>query len=86
MRLLDDLIGKEIIDTEAKIVGKIKDIEIDASNNKIESIISIEKIDKIIGHETKESIIPFEMIQKIGDKVILKDENSLDSLLYSYEI
>lgn len=83
MRLLDDLIGKEILDNEANIIGKVKDIEINAANSKIESIISVEEIKKTFGHETKETKIPFEMVQSIGDKIILKRENDIESLLYS---
>ena len=69
MHLLNDLIGKEVLDHTALVIGKVKDVEIDTSSNKIESII-ISKGG--IGISKAESLVPFEMINRIGDKVILK--------------
>lgn len=74
MRLLDDIIGKEILDSSGNIIGKVKDIEIDTSKNKISSIITTkEKSKKRFGTSSEEEKIPFEMISHIGDKIILKD-------------
>ncbi|RAP45147.1 MAG: photosystem reaction center subunit H [Methanosphaera sp. rholeuAM6] len=74
MRLLDDIIGKEIIDSSANILGKVKDIEIDTSINKINFIIVTKgKSNKKFGSSEEEKI-PFEMINQIGDKIILKDD------------
>lgn len=78
MRLLDDIIGKEILDSSANIIGKVKDIEIDTSSNKIEFIIVTKGgFSKKIG-TSKEEKIPFEIISRIGDKIILENESNLN--------
>ncbi len=75
MRLLDDVIGKEILDSSANIVGKVKDIEIDNSLNRIESLIIIKKgFSKKIMSSNAEEKIPFENIDHVGDKIILKQD------------
>lgn len=75
MRLLDDIIGKEILDSSGNIVGKVKDIDFDTSSNKINSmIITKTGSRKKIMSSDNEEIIPFEMIDHIGDKIILKQE------------
>ena len=84
MRLLDDIVGKEIIDGNASVVGKVKDMEIDTSSYTLESIIvtkggsnkSFFKTEK-----TEEEKIPFEAVTKIGDKILLKDDEIIDTLL-----
>lgn len=86
MRLIDDIINKEVLDTQANILGKVKDIEIDASTKKIESVIIIkeEKKDGLFnrGNKTSEEIIPFEEVGSVGDKIILKE--SLNEILNMY--
>lgn len=73
MRLLDDIVGKEVLDNKASVMGKVKDIEIDTASNKIESIIvSKGGIGESIGISKNEILVPFEMINRIGDKIILK--------------
>ncbi|WP_455644961.1 PRC-barrel domain-containing protein [Methanosphaera sp.] len=75
MRLLNELIGKEVLDNSASIMGKIKDVELDTSTNRLEALI-VKKggISESIGISKNEIIIPFEMINRIGDKIILKQE------------
>jgi len=60
-----ELFGKEVIDVNAKVVGKITDMEIDISKASIRSILVK------VGFTKKLSILPGD-IDKIGDKVILK--------------
>lgn len=79
MRLLDDIIGKEILDSDAKIIGKVKDIEIDSSSKIIESIIVSKNVQKSgfgkrLGNREEEDNIPIEMVSRIGDKILLKKD------------
>ncbi len=60
-----DLFGKEVIDVDAKVVGKIVDMEIDVSKAFIRSILVKSGLTKTL------SILPQD-IDKIGDKVVLK--------------
>jgi sporulation protein YlmC with PRC-barrel domain len=60
-----ELFGKEVIDVNARVVGKIVDMEIDISKGSIRSLLVKS------GFTKKVSIVPGD-IEKIGDKVILK--------------
>lgn len=60
-----ELFGKEVIDVDAKVVGKIVDMELDVSKTSIRSILVKSGLGK------KLSIVPHD-IEKIGDKVVLK--------------
>jgi sporulation protein YlmC with PRC-barrel domain len=61
-----ELFGKEVIDVNAKVVGKIADMEIDIKKGSILRILVKP------GFLTKKiSILPAD-IEKIGDKVTLK--------------
>jgi len=60
-----ELFGKEVIDADAKVVGKIADVELDISKAAIRSILVKSGLTK------KLSILP-EDIDKIGDKVVLR--------------
>jgi sporulation protein YlmC with PRC-barrel domain len=60
-----ELFGKEVIDVNARVVGKIVDMEIDISKGSIRSIIVKS------GFTKKVTIAPGD-IDKIGDKVVLK--------------
>jgi sporulation protein YlmC with PRC-barrel domain len=60
-----ELFGKEVIDVDAKVVGKIVDMEIDIRRASMPRILVKSGLTKKI------SILPGD-IDKIGDKVILK--------------
>ena len=55
-------------------MGKVVDVEVDLEDNFIESIIvSKGGIQESLNISKSELVIPFDMISKIGDKIILKD-------------
>ena len=60
-----ELFGKEVIDANAKVVGKIKDMEIDISTASIRSIL-------VKSGLTKQVAIAPGDIEKIGDKVVIR--------------
>lgn len=60
-----ELFGKEIIDFNAKVVGKVADIDLDISKAKVLRILVKS------GFTKKFSILPAD-VDKIGDKVVLK--------------
>ncbi len=84
MRLLNDIIGKEIVDGSGNVIGKVKDIEIDPSSKILDSIIitKSESRKKLMSTNEEEKI-PFEMINRIGDKIMLKKDlkDSLDNII-----
>lgn len=73
MRIVEEIIGKEVLDSSAAIIGKVKDVEMDTDTTKIEAIVlSKGGISEGLGLSKGETIVPFDMVKKIGDKVLLK--------------
>lgn len=74
MRIVKELIGKEVLGNDVISMGKVVDVEVDLEKNFIESIIvSKGGIQESLNISKSELVIPFDMISKIGDKIILKD-------------
>jgi sporulation protein YlmC with PRC-barrel domain len=75
MRIIEEIIGKEVLDNSAMIIGRIKDVEVDAETNKMEAfIISKGGISESLGLSGNEIVIPFTRVKQIGDKILLEDE------------
>ncbi len=62
---IKELIGKEVIDAEAKVLGIVKDVEVDVKKWIINSII-------VKTGFVRKSVIRIDDIDKVGDKVVLK--------------
>ncbi len=60
-----ELIGKEVIDSEARAIGNVKDVEIDLKKWMVSAIIVR------TGFIRKKTILTAD-IDKVGDKVVLK--------------
>ena len=60
-----DLIGRQVIDAEARVAGRIVDVELDISSASIVALI-------VKSGWTKRHKIPPQEIEKVGDKIILK--------------
>ncbi|MBQ2962301.1 PRC-barrel domain-containing protein [Methanobrevibacter sp.] len=74
MRIVKELVGKEVLGNDVMSMGKVVDVDIDLEDNNIESIIvSKGGIQETLNISNSELVIPFDMISKIGDKIILKD-------------
>ncbi|HSO25729.1 MAG TPA: PRC-barrel domain-containing protein [Methanobacteriaceae archaeon] len=73
MRIVEEIIGKEVLDSSAAIIGKVKDVDMDPVTTKIEALVlSKGGISEGLGLSKGETIVPFDMVKKIGDKVLLK--------------
>lgn len=74
MRVTEDIIGKEVLDSSATIIGKVKDVEVNLGTRKMEAIV-IGKggISESIGISKEENVIPIDMVKQIGDKILLKE-------------
>ncbi|KZX16355.1 PRC-barrel domain protein [Methanobrevibacter cuticularis] len=77
MKIVKDLVGKEVVNTEASIIGKIADVEFDDDTKEIESLI-LKKggLSETLNISKSEDVIPYDRIRSIGDKVLLKDSFS----------
>ncbi len=74
MRILKELVGKEVLGNDVMIMGKVVDVDFDFDEEKVESIIvSKGGIQETLNISKSELVIPLDMVHKIGDKIILKD-------------
>lgn len=69
---INEIKGKEVIDDNGNKIGEVSDIELDLRNRRIEGIVYREgSISSKVGMG-KEQTIPCDMVDKIGDKVLLR--------------
>ena len=74
---MEEIIGKELLDSSANIIGRVKDIEVNASTNEIEElIVSKGGISESLGLSGNEILIPIGRVKEIGDKILL--ENNME--------
>ncbi|MGB7968101.1 MAG: PRC-barrel domain-containing protein [Methanobacterium sp.] len=72
MKIDSELVGKEVIDASGDQIGVVKDVEWDFDSKRVESIELDEgSISSKIGLVDKK-IIPIDMVNEIGDKVLIK--------------
>ncbi len=73
MRIVEEMIGKEVVDSSAAVIGRVRDVEINLETQKIEALV-IRKggISESLGLSKGEILVPYEMVKKIGDKILLK--------------
>jgi len=79
MKVIGDLIGKEVVNTDAVLVGKVANVEFDSETREIEALI-LKKggLSETLNISKSEDIVPYDMISKIGDKILLRDTFELD--------
>ena len=66
---IKDLLGMQVLDIDAKDIGKVADVDFDANSGQISKIaVSLKK--NILSHD--EVLVHFENIKSIGDYVLLK--------------
>jgi sporulation protein YlmC with PRC-barrel domain len=72
-----EIFGKDVFTEKGFYCGRISDLEFDLSKFKVKSlVIDISKgsiLEKIIGGGKKGIIVPYSMVQAIGDIVLIKD-------------
>ncbi len=73
MRIVEEIVGKEVLDSSAVIIGKVKDVEINIEKNIIQSfIVGKGGISEGLGLSKGETVVPYDMVSMIGDKILLK--------------
>ena len=70
-RRREEIVGKEVIDGDAKRIGTSKDL---AWSNDGELALVIESSDE------EEALLPFEEIERIGDVVFVKPKTTLQAI------
>ena len=76
MRIKDELFGKEILDAEIQIVGKVSDVVFDKDTFEITDLV-IKKTGFSEQIKASENMIPMELVKVIGDKILLKGEDDI---------
>ena len=76
MRIKDELFGKEVLDAEIQIVGRVTDVVFDKDTFEITDIV-IKKTGFSEQIKASENIVPMELVKVIGDKILLKGEDDI---------
>ncbi len=73
IRINEKIIGKEVLNNSGGVVGKVIDVVFDDDTREIKSIIiGPGGITAVLKLSRSETIIPFKMVHKIGDNLVLK--------------
>jgi len=74
MKVKEDIIGKEVVDTSGIVIGKVMDVEVDFETQKLEAFI-VGKGGGFAGFGmSKDTLVPYDIIKIVGDKVLLTSE------------
>ena len=76
MRIRDELFGKEVLDAEIQIVGKVTDVVLDRDTYEITDLV-IKKTGLSEQIKASENLVPMELVKVIGDKILLKGEDDI---------
>ncbi len=76
MRIKDELFGKEVLDADVQIVGKVSDVVLDKDSFEITDLV-IKKTGISEQIKSSENLIPMDLVKVIGDKIVLKGEDDL---------
>ena len=76
MRIRDELFGKEVLDVDVQIVGKVSDVIFDKDTFEITDLV-IKKTGLSEQIKASEDLVPMELVKVIGDKILLKGEDDL---------
>jgi sporulation protein YlmC with PRC-barrel domain len=74
MRIIEEIIGKEVLDSSAIVIGKVKDVDVDFETKSLDSfILGKGGISEGLGLSKGETIVPYSMVKKIRDKILLNE-------------
>jgi sporulation protein YlmC with PRC-barrel domain len=74
MKFIKELNGKEVLNKDGFIIGKVSDIEFNPDTQIIESLILKKgSISETLNISKGENVVPFDFVGSFGDKIILKD-------------
>ncbi len=72
MRTKEEIIGKEVVDMNARVIGQVKDVDINFEARTVERLI-VGQGGILQGIRSSEDItIPLHMVLAIGDKILIK--------------
>lgn len=75
MRVKDEIIGKEVVDISGIVIGKVTDVEVEFETQILEAfIVGKGGILQSLGISKKETVVSYDLIKLIGDKILLNSE------------
>lgn len=79
MRILRDIIKKEVIGSDAKLMGKVTDVVVDDETYEITDLV-VKRTglsDSFKASTNGENLVPIEMIDVIGDKLLIEQDEEI---------
>ena len=71
-----ELVGKEVLDSNVKIIGKVHEVVFDEETFEITDLV-LKKIGFSEQIRDSENVVPVELVKTIGDKVLLKSDDDI---------
>lgn len=71
-----ELVNKEVLDANIKIIGKVQEIVFDEDTFEITDLV-VKKTGFSEQLRDSENVVPVELIKAIGDKVLLKSDDDI---------
>ncbi len=71
-----DLIGKEVLNGNIRIIGKVYEIVFDEDTFEVTDLV-IKKTGISEQFRDSENVVPVDLVKAIGDKVLLKSEDDV---------
>ena len=73
---IKEFIGKEVLSSEAKIIGRVNEVIFDEETFEITDLV-IKKAGISEQIRDSENVVPVELVKAIGDKVLLKSDDDI---------
>ena len=75
MKIKEELIGKEVLDSTGHEIGKVDDVDVDFDSDRIDSII-LHEGGRLRG---RDRVVPYSMVETVGERIILKKSGERES-------
>ena len=73
---IKELVGKEVLSSDVKIIGKVHEIIFDEETFEITDLV-VKKAGISEQIRDSENVVPVELVKAIGDKVLLKSDDDI---------
>jgi len=71
-----DLVNKEVLDSNVKVIGKIHDVVFDEDTLEITDLV-FKKLGFSEQIRDSENVVPIDLVKTIGDKILLKSDDDI---------
>ena len=71
-----EIINKEVLDGNIKVIGKVNEIIFDEDTFEITDLV-IKKVGISEQFRDSENVVPVELVKTVGDKILLKSDDDI---------